>query len=302
MANIFPYKNHIAIGPKHINLAPLKDRLIQPAFGNPTQYSLGITLKTAISRAGLTNDCKLILDAGDRDSFQPLQANPQKWLDVSGNGEDFFLGATGSASTDDFSFQGSPGSPNKNTYWIADGGDFFRYDTTPTTWMNNLHKDNARFSWFMLIFVPSNIASSMWSTRHTSSGYGAVSNFVITTGQWNMIVLHASGEALRVTSDAPFPFGKWVAIGGSINEPAGAGGSFLWRDGSYETVSGASVFNATYTSPTTSDTNRFDIMGGLPGDSASPSGTRIQAAAFWEGSTRTKKELDTLYSLVRSRL
>lgn len=88
---------------------------------------------------GLTSGLRLCLDAGDIASWP---GSGTKWLDVSGGGYDFTItGAT---------FSGAAGSLS-GSKWSLDGGDYFTYDTTNETWMENLHKNNQSWSiatWF----------------------------------------------------------------------------------------------------------------------------------------------------------
>jgi hypothetical protein len=50
-----------------------------------------------ICRLGLVTNCKLVLDAGEASSY----TSGQSWLDLSGNGYDFFLGSTSGAAAND---------------------------------------------------------------------------------------------------------------------------------------------------------------------------------------------------------
>jgi len=103
-----------------------------------------VTLIDAITTAGLTSGLQLALDAGDTNSYS---GSGQSWLDTSGNGYDFFRGITGGANSDDPTFNGTSGGISINEYWSFDGDDFFIYDSANETWMNNLHKNNAQWSW-----------------------------------------------------------------------------------------------------------------------------------------------------------
>ena len=90
--------------------------------------------------ASLTSGLQLCLDAGSASSYD---GSSQKWLDLSGNGQDFFRGADGSATTDDPTFNGSAGGLSSSEYFSLDGGDFFRYDAANTAAMNGVHHNNA---------------------------------------------------------------------------------------------------------------------------------------------------------------
>ena len=108
-----------------------------------TGMSYGHTeLITTIRRCGLTTGLKLCLDKGDANSY----ASGQSWLDVSGNGYDFFLGATGGAEASDPTSNGTAGGRSPEEYWSFDGVQFFRLASANPTWVNNFHKDNAKFT------------------------------------------------------------------------------------------------------------------------------------------------------------
>ena len=100
-----------------------------------------------INALGLTGGLKLVLDAGDVSSY----SSGQSWLDLSGNGYDFYLGDTSSSESSDPTFNGTPGNLSTSEYFAFDGGDYFIYDSANETWMQNIHKDNAKFTiciWF----------------------------------------------------------------------------------------------------------------------------------------------------------
>src|SRR5688572_10725967 len=124
------------------------------AFGPAVHMGGAIndTLLTILNGLGLTANLKLCLDAGDNLS---APAAATSWLDRSGNGYDFFRGTTSGADATDPTFNGTPGELSAAEYWSFDGGDFFRYDTTNETWMQNLHKNNALLSFFCWLYLPS---------------------------------------------------------------------------------------------------------------------------------------------------
>lgn len=72
----------------------------------------------------VTNGLQLHLDAGQSGSY----SSGQSWLDLTSNGFDFFLGETGTASTDDPTFNGVAGGKSSSEYFSLDGGDHFQMD------------------------------------------------------------------------------------------------------------------------------------------------------------------------------
>ena len=100
------------------------------------------SFRSIIDDLGLSTGLQLCLDAGDLASYP---GSGQKWLDQAQR-YDFFLGATSGAAADDPTFNGVAGDLKDSTYWALDGTQFFRYDTTNETWMQNLHKNGATYT------------------------------------------------------------------------------------------------------------------------------------------------------------
>jgi hypothetical protein len=98
------------------------------------------SLWQVIQECGLTSNCKLCLDAGDSSSYD---GSSQTWYDLSGNGFDWYCGATSGAEASDPTFNGSAGGKSPSEYWSFDGGDWFVMAVAEPSWINNLHKDNA---------------------------------------------------------------------------------------------------------------------------------------------------------------
>jgi len=96
-------------------------------------------LEEIIRGLSLDTNLKLCLDAGEGDSY----TSGQSWLDLAGSGYDFFLGQDGSSDSTDPTFNGVANTMTSSEYWSFDGGDYFTYDTTNETWMENLHKAGA---------------------------------------------------------------------------------------------------------------------------------------------------------------
>jgi len=247
---------------------------------------------------GLDTNLKLCLDAGSSDSY----SSGQKWLDLTSNGYDFFLGATGSATTDDPTHNGTPGNLSSSEYWSFDGGDYFRYDTTNETWMENIHKNNALFS-LVFWYYPSgttsdnNIMGSSGGTTGIIFGKDSLS-----VGKQDFRAQNGGSNAISVTGDTTITTAAWHMIGISIDEATGAGGGFLYLDGGYNQVSASNTFDATYSSPATgSATNALEI--GARGGASLPlkSGTQIAGVMAWEGTALTKTNMDSIWTQQKGR-
>jgi len=249
-----------------------------------------------IRRCGLTSGLKLCLDAGDANSY----ASGQSWLDTSGNGYDFFRGATSGSEASDPTFNGTAGQRASTNYWSFDGGDFFRYDTTNETWMNNLHKDNAIFAvvaWLYAVAVTAGQEGTIFGTPDHAVDEGAKlyldENEIPTLAVWS-----PSGNALTATSGSAVGLNAWHFIAVSLDEAVGANGGLLVVDGVTTT------FTSTYTTPS-SGAAAYTMEIGAGGNGTAtgilPSGSRIGMFAAWEGVALTQTQLNALYMSTRGR-
>lgn len=258
------------------------------------------TLLTALQNAGLTTNLQLCLDAGDAASY----TSGQSWLDRSGGGYDFLLGATGGSEASDPTFTGTVGNP-LNAYWSFDGGDYFTYDSANETWMQNLHKNNAAFSIVAFgVFI-----GNALSNAHICGTAGSVTTntgigWDLKGGGSNTLSFYAnngSGNALSITTDNVYSSSSIQMLGISINEASGAGGGFVYANGGYAQVSGANTFDATYSSPSAGSASfTMQIMAG--GNALSPAQNNAKLHCFGVWSTAlTKANMDSIWSRMRGR-
>lgn len=254
-------------------------------------------LMNVLTTLGLTTNLELCLDAADTQSY----SSGQKWLDRSGNGVDFFLGADINASTDDPTLTGAPGAPT--TYWLFDGGDFFRYDSTNETWMENLHKDNAVFTFVAFIYQDdAGDDTEIFGTNGEASSNVGIS-WESNNGVITVKVADGSGSlALNPLGDTTLSATSWHMVGLSLNEAGGASGSFLYADGAYNQVSASDTFDGAYATPSASNAT-FTAEIGATGNATtvSDAGQRIACIAVWEGTALTKANMDSIWSAMRGR-
>lgn len=252
------------------------------------------TLLEAIKNLGLTANLQLCLDSGDAASYDPA-VQTAKWLDTSGNGYDFFRGTSGSGDTAEPTFNGQAGILSIAEYWSFDGGDYFLYDTTNETWMQNLHKNNALFTIFGIAYSP-NLTSSqyMFATRG-STGVGMTANFVRgSTGKPLLFVANAAGTALLVDSTLSPKNTAWNSVGISVNE-ATSSGIFTVNNSSQ-------TFTSTYTSPSTANAAATGTIGATGGGATpNPNNARLACLAIWEGIALTSTDLLNLHNAMAGR-
>jgi hypothetical protein len=175
-----------------------------------------------------------------------------------------------------------------------DGGDFFTYDSANETWMQNIHKDNAKFT-LLTWWMPGDFSATqgLFGTRGNGNPAGFIVN-VLTGATVQFVVSQGSGNALSVTSTAAFSAGAWSFLAISVDEGAAFG--LRQINGTQET------FASAYTSPSAgSAAQTFQI--GARGNAAGPlsDGSRMALACAWEGVALTAAEVADFHDATRER-
>lgn len=262
-------------------------RLEQPDFAAGNQTFLQI-----ITGLSLTTNLEVVLDAGDSASY----TSGQSWLDRSGNGFDFFLGATSGSEASDPTFNGSAGGLSASEYWSFDGGDRFTYDTTNETWMQNLHKDNAIFSWAIWAYLGASGQQGLFGTAGGIGGTNIGVGVYINSSTNYRFRASGGAVAMEMTHSAAIGTAGWHFFGGAVNEATGANGARMVYDGSAE------QFTSTYTAPSASSASQTMGIASTGGTSnALLSGGRMAMAAFWEGTALTSTNLTDIYDATKGR-
>jgi hypothetical protein len=252
--------------------------------------------KEILHRLGQLPNLALLLDAGDSAS---IGAGATKWLDLSGNGYDFFLGTTAGAEGSDPTFNGAVGGLSFGEYLSLDGGDFLTYDATNETWMQNMHKASALFSMYAWVYGSgAGTGNSIFGTngnnpanigvflRGDSSALGSV--------QYQ--VQNGTGTAsLNLTSsNGPYKTGQWNFVGLSVDEAAGVGDMVVnnWR----------ATFTATYTTPSAANAS-FTMQIGSRANNNSPfdAGGRLGQIAFWDARFIARNEMEAIRNATAGR-
>ena len=196
-------------------LLPPKQRLIRARY-RPRHASLFDMLV----RLGLYGNLRLCLDAGSIAS-SPLSTT--KWLDLSGNGNDFFRGTTVAVQSIDPSFNGNVGGLSEREYWGFDNTQYFTYDTTNEAWMQTLHKTGAVGTFATWVNLGSLAATNGFAGTGsaTTSGRGFAfrvgTTSIINWAVWNGAgVVFNGGIAIE-----DLVIGQWYFMAISVNEPEG---------------------------------------------------------------------------------
>lgn len=257
----------------------------------------GYNIFQIVRRLGLTAGLKLALDMGD------LVSNPgsgQKLLDLAGSGYDFFRGNSNTATTDDPSFNGTAGRLSSAEYLGFDGGDVMRYDTTNETWMQNLHKNNAVFTFILGVYWPGEGTGDqgILGTSGIDGGGTIGVDWMINDAEGNTsdFVVRNSGVVTRFRADAVPCVTGWNIIGISVNEAAGADAMITMVNG--KTTSQ----DATYTSPSASNASQtLELMSRGNGGKKAPNGARFGFCVAWEGTALSAAQMLAFYEAIRGR-
>lgn len=208
------------------------------------------------------------------------------WFDVSSNNYDFYRGTATSGDAAEPTFVAGP-PPN----WSFGGGHNFSYTGSPNaTWMQNIHKANAKYSMVTLV----NFATDFSFQGIAGSAQASVASnvgFYFWRGNDNALVFGISANkvsslALQYVSVHSVSAGAWHVLGVSVDEDAGWG--FMAIDGVIE------KFTSTYLSPVNSDSTFIMRLGSVGnGQISMTSGGLMYSFSAWEGFALTPDQYFT---------
>jgi len=254
----------------------------------------------------LSLDTNLVLgyDAGDINSYDP-DSDAQRWLDTTSVQQNMFLGVDVSADTTDPTFNGVAGRLTKDEYFELDGTDYFNFDTTPGPgFVSDFHQNNADFTlaiWARFEAPGASFDDTIFGSceEPDASARGVVWQIDQSTGFISLIVCPLG--VLSVTTDDAADFGVDGFYAVSIDEAAGSGGGFFYRNGSYDQVSSLDTFDATYTSPSIFSATQGYNVGSLGnGNRRLAADTRIYGFHAWSEAL-SKANLDDIYNASKTR-
>lgn len=261
-------------------------------LGNTFAPPYSTSIQTIIQNLDLTDNLKLLLEAGNLPSWGGAG---QKWNDESGGSYDFFRGTDGTVQASDPTFNGVAGNVSLSEYWGFDGAQYFTYDAANEAWMENFHKNTAKYTIVLLILLHSNAVQ-----RGVIGDTGAVVNNV-----GFRLAINAGGAlsfaigngtvspALLVTTVGVASIDNWHVLAVSVDEAAGTG--IFGIDDTFTT------FISTYVSPSAAAaTNVLQI--GAQGGNVNPmlNGGRLQSVMVWEGGALTEDQLQSVYDAIIS--
>jgi hypothetical protein len=279
------------------------DRVIADTQGGtlggavPGPYSRSI--QDIITSLGLPAP-KLLLEAGTLSSWP---GSGQKWQDESGNGYDFFRGDDGTTGPRDPIFVGSIGGLSLSEYWTFPGpkgaapGQWFTYDNPNEPWMDNLHKDGAKFTIVTLVYPFGPATAGSRFIGDSGGGIGIDFGIALTAvpvGVQRVRLWNGGPNAAQVFDSADVvPLNQWSVQGISIDETAAAGVSI--------NAGAVRLFDSTYTAPSAANASfpmQIATSGG--GGDVLSAGSRIAFMAIWEGVALTAAQLTSLNDAINA--
>jgi hypothetical protein len=269
-------------------------------------YVVPTTMIDVIKHLGLTSGLKLCLDAGDANSYS---GSGQVWSDLSGGGYHFNRGADSSAGSDDPTFNGVAGRQSASEYWSFDGGDEFRLAQSNPSWIENLHKNNAIWSFALWIYYVGGGANTV-SPLFLTGDSGADVGFSLAIDHDNDLSFVNVLNAVNTTEPFSFsatysqavPKNAWTFLAHSYTESTGIVSSRI-NDAHADEIGAV----GSYTSPSSSSATFVARIGktstsaGPAGQQVFPSGTRLNTLAAWEGVALTPAQITAIYDATKAK-
>ena len=257
----------------------------------------------AITDLSLTTNLQLCLDAGDGDSY----TSGNKWLDVSGNGHDFFLGSDGATASEKPTFNGTVNGVSANEYWSFDGGDFFRLENANPAWVDNLHQDTAVLS--VLAIIGNSIHGGGGAICGTSGFSNANNGMIFLKSGSGTTIFQNTVGGLGGTVQSQNAIGKMTdddvlnSIAFALDDDAGGTASRFVFNGVED-----STFDGSFGTPNAgAATYKMEIAAGGNAQKILESTDKLAALAIWEnaggsGAALTTANFADLHSKMLSRL
>lgn len=254
----------------------------------------GPRLMTYIQKNALTTNLNVALDAGDRRSAQ--SATEQIWYDVSGSGNNYYRGASGTAGSGDPDLSGGVGVFGSTYYYCPDSASFLEYFTavgTPT-FANDWHKNNGAFT-ILCIFMPVASATSdrtLFNNAGGVSGNYGVTFYLGTDLRPNLIYTHNTiGSRRTDTFSTAVTQNVWNYVAVSYNEATTT---------AFARVNGTTTASVTTlaSTATTNPDGTYALGRDQVGTSSYLLNDRIAAYAMWSRAL-SGSELASLYTDVK---
>ena len=199
----------------------------------------------------------LHLDAGQSASYG---GSGQTWSDLTASGFDFHLGKTGTASSDDPTFNGTAGDESADEYFSHDGGDIYKTVSAHSGALPRLMgRDDTAFTLEMWVYFSDDTSNVQLFGNMAASGENGF-RFLWSSATTARIELDVYPLSSSATNSTNISANAWhqIAISGTAD---GTTGIFV-VDGAQD---GTWSLNNTWT---TGDSTRQAIISGREIDSA----------------------------------
>lgn len=248
-----------------------------------------------LNQLGLLTNLMHCLDAGDERSYNPA-AGPERWWDLSGQGNHYWRGASAAVEGSDPTFVGTAGKRWNSEYFSFDGGDKFTSQLAGAgAWFQSLHKDNAKFTLANWVYkAAAGLPGRMFSTaggNNTDTGIEFAlfgSNIELGVRKGSGGASYVAQQAVTLTNDA------WHFFAVSVDEAA-ATGIFQVNLNQYN-------FAPTYVTPSAGNSTSVPILysdynASLP----AANGTRSGNSFAWSPRALTAQQLMALFYATRGK-
>lgn len=238
--------------------------------GGGDQYA-GFDAFEILTALGLTSGLLVCLDAGDSTSYS---GSGQTWADLSGNGNDWHLGAGSGASTDDPTFNGTAGRLSVAEYFSVDGGDFFTIKSQPSAF-DDFHQLNGAGTILLISRGPDGSGNQPLFSDMDADGDGIGVWLVRTAAEKLNFRCADNGLEYADTSTDSIPANTWGLVGVAFDENAQTG--TLYVHGADEAMT-----TVNYPSPSASGANGAARVGTqADGTDFLQSGYRVAVVMIW---------------------
>src|SRR5690606_22838104 len=130
-------------------------------------------------------------------------------------------GASSSGGSDDPTFNGTAGAQSSSEYWSFDGGDYFTLGQSNPTWVNNIHKDGAKFTIAAWIYIVASATQQPIIGTSINTSVIGWSFYSSTSERLNFAVNNGSAVALGV-GGIDIPTSQWAFVAVGLDEAAGS--------------------------------------------------------------------------------
>ena len=237
-------------------------------------------------------NAEFILDAGISSSYS---GSGTTWSNLVAAPASGAAQSAYNFTTSGLTFSGTAGNKDAAEYFSTAGSGYATIGSN-TTFLNSLHKSGAAFTILCVANISGAGNPSYFGTNGAANGPG-VELYLDGSKRPILWIGNGSGQVLSVSTDVPAPNTYYVL---AMSLSAG-GSSFFHLNGSYLTVSGASTFTATYSSPSALAA-AYAFQTFAAGNNALPaiSGSRVPLFAMFNRAM-TADELTICYNNLRTR-